>query len=151
MEAVASAVMKDGQPTEAVWPFQKAQLYPPAWAPPADLGKLFHADAKVGKLDFEEICDLLDGGLVVVLGIIITDNFRVPDQFGKIEVSPTDIERGGHAVLAVGHGLDQTGHRYLLIRNSWGVTWGMDGHAWVSKAYLDDQVYETAILSMGGN
>ncbi len=151
MEAVAYAVNKDGQPTEATWPFQKTQLYPPAWAPPTSLGELYHADVKVGKLGFEAICELLDAGLVVVLGIVITDNFRTPDQGGKIEVSPTDIERGGHAVLAVGHGHDQMGSRYLLIRNSWGMTWGIDGHAWVSKVYLDTQLYETAILSKGVN
>ena len=151
MEAVAAAVKKDGQPAEAIWPYQKAQLYPPAWVPPTDLGAIFHADAKVGKLSFDEICTLLDSGLVVVLGIIITDNFRIPDEAGKIDVSLTDIERGGHAVLAVGHGYDETGRRYLLIRNTWGVTWGVNGHAWVSKSYLDTQLYETAILSKEPN
>ncbi|WP_181166027.1 MULTISPECIES: C1 family peptidase [unclassified Mesorhizobium] len=146
MGAVASAIQDDGQPLEAIWPYQQVQLYAPDWMPPDNLGQLFHADADVGKLEAKKICEHLDQERVVVLGLVITEGFRTPDQSGRINVSATDPERGGHAVLAVGYGYDQNGDLYVLIRNSWGTAWGLKGHAWVSKAYLDAQLYETAVI-----
>lgn len=147
MVAVASAIQDDGQPLEAIWPYQVIQLYPPDWVPPDDLGDLFHADADVGELEAKEICEQLDQERVVVLGLVITDGFRIPDQGGRINVSAADPERGGHAVLAVGYGHHQNGDLYVLIRNSWGTAWGLKGYAWVSEAYLDAQLYETAVIS----
>lgn len=148
MEAVALAIKDDGQPAEAIWPYQKIQLYAPDWVPPVELGQLFRADVEVGDLNVNEICDQLDGGHVVVLGLVITDGFRSPDEWGRIDVSPGDIERGGHAVLAVGYGHDQN-RLYVLVRNSWGSKWGLNGYVWVSEAYLEAQLCETAILSKG--
>ncbi|MER9056692.1 C1 family peptidase [Mesorhizobium sp. M0910] len=149
MEVVASAIEDDGQPAEAIWPYHKVQLYPPDWIPPDELGQLFHADADVGELDVNEICRLLEDGQVVVLGLVITDGFRVPDGTGRINALPADTERGGHAVLAVGYGYDLSGGLYVLIRNSWGSSWGLKGYAWVSEGYLEAQLCETAIISKG--
>jgi C1A family cysteine protease len=148
MEAVALAIAEDGQPAEAIWPYQKIQLYAPHWTPPANLGQLFYANVDVGELDVKEICALLDDRIVVVLGLIVTDGFRTPDELGRVDLVPGDIERGGHAVLAVGYGSGQNG-LYVLVRNSWGPKWGIGGYAWVSEAYLEAQLCETATILKG--
>ncbi|HZM68362.1 MAG TPA: C1 family peptidase [Nakamurella sp.] len=43
---------------------------------------------------------------------------------------------GGHAVLAVGY--DDADQRFL-VRNSWGVGWGMAGYFTMPYAYLTER------------
>lgn len=146
MDAAAAALSEEGQPFEAEWAYQPTQLYPPKWAPPVSVGTLRRATMSIRAPIIEEICGILDAGSTVVLGLLITDAFWFPDAAGIVPMRAPDIERGGHAVLAVGHGRDETGKRLVLIRNSWGDRWGMAGHAWLAEPYLARQLHETALL-----
>lgn len=147
MEAAAAALIEEGQPFEAAWMYQPAQLYPPAWAPPASVGILHRASMSVRGPAIDEICQMLDAGSTVILGLVITDAFWTPDAAGIVSDRDLDTERGGHAVLAVGHGRDQNGARLILIRNSWGGLWGLSGHAWLTERYLAQQLHQTALLT----
>jgi C1A family cysteine protease len=99
-----------------------------------------------GKLAFDQIIAALGQGRPIVLGLVITDAFWRPDVSGRIPDLSPDTERAGHAVLAVGHGTNADGTPSLLIRNSWGVGWGLGGHAWLSRTYVERQLHETAML-----
>jgi len=144
MAATAEALAHDGQPAETAWPYSMDQVTP--WAPPSISEPLFKTTMVMGNTGFANLTASLDNNVPVILGLIITDAFFRPDALGIVpEVTP-DIERGGHAVLAVGHGLVPSGQEAVLIRNSWGAKWGVDGYAWLSRSYLDRQLHEIATL-----
>ncbi len=145
MAAAAAALSDEGQPIETAWPYTPDPVAP--WSPPPVISPPFHkATLSPGQLSFEGVVAALDAGVLVVLGLVITDAFYRPDNEGRVaDVSP-DIERGGHAVLAVGHGVDPRGAASLLIRNSWGTGWGLGGYAWLSSGYVHRQLHETAVL-----
>ena len=126
MEAAAEALLHDGQPTESHWPYLDA--VPVGWAPPAFGDPLFRGTLRVGRLSFDDIVKELEAERPVVLGLLISDVFYVPDADGRVVPAIGDTLRGGHAVLAIGHGSDSGGH-FLLVRNSWGAGWGLNGHA----------------------
>lgn len=145
MSAAAAALGNDGQPLEAAWPYSAHQ--PTPWTPPAIGGTLHKATMLLGVLGFDGIVGALDSGSPVILGLVITDAFLQPDVAGLIADKTPDTERGGHAVLAVGHGNDPALGNALLIRNSWGASWGLGGYAWLPRAYVARQLRATATLS----
>jgi C1A family cysteine protease len=145
MMAAAAALADEGQPVEAAWPYSPVQTTP--WTPPTIATKLYKTTMVPGKFDFDEIVTMLDQGRPVVLGLVITDAFYRPDKSGRILDQSPDTERAGHAVLGVGHAVSAEGMGILLIRNSWGVSWGLGGHAWLSRTYLGRQLHETALLT----
>lgn len=145
MTAAADALADEGQPIEAAWPYSLVEVMP--WMPPAITATLHKQRMVLGSLGFDDITVTLDAGHLVVLGVIISDAFYHPDTLGRVaDVSP-DIERGGHAILAVGHGAHADGTPMLLIRNSWGAAWGIGGYGWLSRSYIIRQLRETAVLT----
>lgn len=145
MLATAEALAQAGQPPETVWPYTQVQMTP--WTPPALAAAPLKTRMVPGKLGLGEMILALDRGIPIILGLVITDAFYRPDDNGLVPDRDPDPERGGHAVLAVGHGHASKGQPALLIRNSWGSGWGLGGYAWLSSAYLTRQLHETATLT----
>jgi len=143
--AMRQALELDGQPPENEWPYSLDQVSP--WSPPAITTEPLKAVMSKGQLEFDAVTEALNQGTPVILGLVITDAFFRPDNSGMVPDLPSDIERGGHAVLAVGYGVEPAGDLCMLIRNSWGSTWGIGGHGWLTRTYLDRQLFEAAVLN----
>ncbi len=90
----------------------------------------------------------LDSGVPVLTGLGLTSSFFVPDS-GRIpydEIDTAEVCR--HAVVVVGYDSNQDS---VLVRNSWGESWGIQGHAWVQDVHLASMVIETGTLDGGTN
>lgn len=77
-------------------------------------------------------------GFPFVFGFSVYDSFE-SDVVAESGVVPmpdfSEQQIGGHAVLCCGY--DQV-RRSFLIRNSWGVDWGIKGYFWMPYEYLSN-------------
>ena len=84
----------------------------------------------------DQIEQTLASGYPIIFGFSVYSNFESAQvaQTGILNM-PTKSERllGGHAVLAVGY--DHTNQR-VLVRNSWGNSWGLAGYFWMPYDYI---------------
>lgn len=130
---------KQGVCTEKLWPYDIAAF---AKKPSAAC----YSDASNHQItSYQRIVTLDEMRTCLSDGFPFVFGFTVYESFESAEVARTGIvnmpkrtERilGGHAVLAVGY--DNTTKRFI-VRNSWGVGWGIRGYFTIPYAYLTDR------------
>lgn len=72
----------------------------------------------------------------VVFGTNVGNDFLSYNGSNKVWDPPTGTIAGGHAMVIVG--VRRTPNLEFYIRNSWDTSWGINGHAWFSSAYITD-------------
>lgn len=133
------SIAQKGDCPESEWPYDVERF---AQKPPP---KCYSDGLKEKVLTYEAIAQdigqmkaCLAAGFPFVLGFTVYDSFEsdVVAKTGILNL-PKQGETvvGGHAVLAVGY--DDTTKR-LLVRNSWGPTWGQAGYFTMPYAYILD-------------
>ncbi|MBP2651363.1 MAG: xylellain [Firmicutes bacterium] len=129
---------KIGVCPEADWPYVEATFT----NPPTNK---MTADAVPFKIaEYHRITSLaqlkaaLAEGLPVVIGIEVYDSFENDDvaNTGVVPMPDTSTEQdlGGHAVLVVGY---DDAKSQLIVRNSWGITWGDLGYFYLPYDYYN--------------
>jgi len=84
---------------------------------------------------------LLNDGPISI-GVAWYQSMFQPDETNTIHADPESGVAGGHQVCVVGNDAE---NKRIRIRNSWGTSWGDDGHAWLSWADFE------ALLRDGGD
>jgi len=90
-------------------------------------------------LTLEEMRSCLAEGFPFVFGFTVYESFETNEiaLSGVVDMPhPDEQVVGGHAVMAVGY--DDAVKRFI-VRNSWGIRWGMKGYFTMPYAYLADR------------
>jgi hypothetical protein len=153
LDTMLDGLRVDGQPTETDWPYLTAVPNDLAvWAPPEKLGAIYYRTGERRGQDIDEIFALLGDGRPALLLMMLSDAFYKPDARGVV-VAPAgegpDSQRR-HAVVAVAHGTN-AGERVVLVRNSWGHGWAINGHAWLPESFLAPRLLRVAVLNEDSN
>jgi hypothetical protein len=150
LEKILESLRDDGQTAEEVWPYlDNIPDDLSKWRPPANTTPLFKRDSVIAVAAILEIMNYLNDGLPVVITFMVSLAFCEP-QDGVVMIRINDADVGWHAVTVVGHA-ESEGRSLLLVRNSWGKSWGLNGYAWVDVNYLATRMENFATISPGRN
>lgn len=132
----AKTLGKDGVCAESLWPYDVRKF---ARKPTAKA----YRDATLRKLkNYYRLNGLADFKASLASGYPVVFGFSVYESFESAAVATTGIvpmpaknERllGGHAVLAVGY---NDAREVLIVRNSWGESWGDKGYFYLPYSFI---------------
>jgi C1A family cysteine protease len=133
------AARRYGTPPETDWPYDIANYAedPPqqAWSDAAAHKLTKHYKSVSRSLNQFKL--VLSNQQTIAFGFSVYESFESPEVASKGIVpmpSPAEQQMGGHEVLAVGYLADQP--NYVLVRNSWGSSWGLGGYFLMPWQYL---------------
>jgi len=133
-------MVKEGVCPETMWPYKtwkfKKQPTPECYVTALENQVLEYL--RITPHSLYEVKHALYEGHPISFGFMIFESM-MSDHVAKHGVVPVPSKRetpmGGHAVLAVGYDDDK---KALLVRNSWGSQWGIDGYFWLPYEFVTE-------------
>jgi C1A family cysteine protease len=132
------ALLKYGVPSEDMWAFDvnKVDTKPSDDVYQNALKNRIKNYASVPKTDLNSLAAILTSGSPIIFGATLYESFE-SDTVTSSGVVPmpgtTEKVLGGHAILIVGLDLDK---KAFIVRNSWGVDWGLKGYCYMPIDYV---------------
>ena len=133
------AARRFGTPPETDWPYDIANYAenppPQAWQDAA-AHKLTKSYKSVPR-SVNQFKLVLSNQQTIAFGFSVYESFEsaAVASSGVVPMpAPSEQQVGGHEVLAVGYLADQP--NYVLVRNSWGPSWGIGGYFLMPWQYL---------------
>lgn len=131
---------KQGACQETMWPYKIEKF---TQKPPKECYKeaLKHQVTSYKRLsqNLSQLQGCLADGFPFVFGFTVYDSFmtQAVAKTGKMPMPDLSKESvlGGHAVVAVGY---DDSIQCVIVRNSWGKTWGKGGHFMMPYAYIQN-------------
>jgi C1A family cysteine protease len=132
------ALKEWGACDEFLWPYRES------WFAAKPSEEAYRDALKRRIVAYYRVSDLSDLRTALADGNPVVFGFMVFASFESAAVSRTGIMpmpgandefRGGHAVLAVGYDDEK---RHLIVRNSWGASWGDKGYFYMPYGYIND-------------
>ena len=148
LKDMLATLKSDGQPQEHGWPYlQKLPSDLSKYHPPDSVGEIYGREAAQPGHHLDIIRGTLDQKTPAIVLSTLTHQFFKPPSDGVVVHDDLDqvFPAPRHAVIAVGYG-EYARQPVILIRNSWGPSWGMEGYIWLTEDYLRRHMYGLAVL-----
>ena len=146
MSGMLEALQLDGQADEAAWPYI-TELFTDSstWVPPK-VRSVYRRKSTPQTPTVKAIIDHLDNDEPVLFTMSISKSFFNPNAGGIVDALEHVEPKRIHALVAVGHGRSEH-DTYILVRNSWGEAWGIEGYGWVATSYLEPRLLSAATMA----
>ena len=145
------AISTYGVPSEDLWPYdidKFTQVPSPEAVAAATQFKAVQYQS-VDNSNKQLLVNALLQGFPIAFGLSLYESFESDDvmQTGYVPMpSPSERMIGGHAIAIVGYVKEED---MFIIRNSWGVDWGMNGYCKIPADYIcSDQASDFWILTL---